>query len=129
MAKQAWEGRVLDDVETAKGLWGLLISGAMFVLGLSAKRTLGRVDKIEARGNENHDDLKDFKTEVAKDYAKEASMQLSLARIHDRMDDMVDKATVLKLSNDIGQLRTELQSDIKSILRAVGENGRTKTAN
>jgi hypothetical protein len=55
-------------------------------------------------------ELANFKTEVAKDYAKDASVQQSLARIHERID-LVD--------SNVGKGFSELREDIKKLIGMV----------
>lgn len=54
--------------------------------------SLGGHDEILSRHTDLHAkcslELSQFKTEVANNYAKEATMQSSLERIHDRIDDV-----------------------------------------
>lgn len=69
------------------------------VMGFLMKRTVTRLDDDldahEERLNE-HDrqhtscslELANFKTEVANNYAKDATVQQSLSRIHDRIDEV-----------------------------------------
>ncbi len=67
--------------------------------------------------SKNRDDLADHKLHVADNYIKKDVVE----RIHDRIDDLAEKETVEKLSDEVSEIRT----DIKSILRMVGGNGRT----
>jgi len=64
--------------------------------------------------------LANFRTEVSKDYAKDITIQASLARVHDKMETRADKASFKELSDEMKEIRT----DIKSILKMVGKNGR-----
>lgn len=51
-------------------------------------RTINKLDDVDNRTTQNNLDLERFKTEAANTYSKEASTQQSLARIHDRIDEV-----------------------------------------
>lgn len=75
--------------------------------------------KLVSAVSKNKDDLADHKLHVSENYIKKDVVE----RIHDRIDELAEKETVEKLSDEVSEIRT----DIKSILRMVGGNGRAKT--
>lgn len=93
-----------DEVEAVGILWkaGLSIMGiGGLIIAFFTQRIIGDVDYLKKSDVDAKLDLANFKTEVAKDYAKDQSVQQSLARIHDRLDD------------GFGELR----NDIKALLQ------------
>ena len=95
-------------------------AGGAFVMWL-LNRSVNQMDdaikghdqKLEAHGRQHADcslELANFKTEVAKEYAKEATIQQSLSRIHERMDEG---------NRDTQAHFKELRDDIKQILQKV----------
>lgn len=89
------------------GAGGLIISYLM-------NRSIKRIDEDmrdhkdalkdhDKRHSRSELDLSEFKTHVASNYAKEETMQLSLGRIHDKME----------------QGFSEIRSDIKTLLTRV----------
>lgn len=95
-------------------------------LGLIAwlmNRSINRLDKDSEKSAERHEaaakeraeikqDIANFKLDVATNYAKESTVQASLSRIHDRIDE--------------GQKRNEenfddLRDDIKTLIGKVGK--------
>jgi hypothetical protein len=78
-------------------IWGLGMSIFAAAVGWSARRNVqqndkrmddqdGRLKRLEQNDADCQLGLANFKTEVANNYAKDATMQSSLARIHDRLD-------------------------------------------
>lgn len=83
----------LAAVGTAWKILGIIMGGGMAVIGFFTRRAIGEVDglkdsveRLSDNDKECKLDLANFRTEVATTYAKEASVQLSLARIHDRLE-------------------------------------------
>lgn len=92
-----------DEVEAINMIWkaGLLVIGVGgTVVSFFTKRVINDVDYLKKSDADCRLDLANFKTEVAKDYAKRESTQQSLARIHDKMESGFDT----------------LHKDVKSIL-------------
>lgn len=96
-----------EEVEAMGILWKAGL-GIMGVIGWLMNRSIKRLDKdIESHSSklDDHDkqhahctlELANFKTEVAKEYAKDVTVQQSLGRIHDRIDDVAtDIKTLLQ---------------------------------
>ncbi len=56
------------------------------VIGYWIKKNDSRVDKIETIQEKTSENIANYKLESEKRYAKEETLQSSLARIHDRLD-------------------------------------------
>lgn len=102
MGCQAMSDEVLA-VGIAWKILGLIGGTGLAIIGFFTKRVIADVDKLKAGNSDCKLDLANFKTEVANNYAKDASVQASLARIHDRME----------------MAFTEIRTDIKKILMEV----------
>lgn len=87
---------IVDDASTLKYLWETLLTIALAIIGWFSKRTVETLDKVEEATNNNTLDLAKYKTEVAMLYAKEASVQESLGRVHDRIDDIYHLSDEIK---------------------------------
>lgn len=61
---------------------------AVAVLGYFIKGHDDKLKKIEDDGEKNVTELYNFRLEAEKRFAKEETLQASLSRIHDRIDDM-----------------------------------------
>jgi hypothetical protein len=94
--------------------WKIGFLSALGLLRFFTKREINKVDEgfrdmktrvanAEEKNHANELNLSNFKTHVSETYAKEATMQQSLARIHDRMDEGF----------------TELREDIKNLIGKV----------
>lgn len=116
-------------------LWQVVITmfGGGSLLSWLGRRTINRVDTdierlggdVKALQKSDSDcklDLANFKTEVAKEYAKDTTMQQSLARIHEKIEKLADKTMVEALGDEIGEVR----DGITKILTMMAQNGRTK---
>jgi len=92
--------------------WGFkgLVSAALAAGGWLWARLVNSV-------NQNRDEIAAHKLHVAENYIKKDMVE----RIHNRIDELAEKESVERLADEIGELR----SDIKSILRMMG-NGRAK---
>lgn len=92
-----------DETEAIGILWkaGVAVMGiGGMIISFFTKRVVTDVDNLKRSESECKLDIANFRAEVARDYAKDASVQSSLSRIHDRLDD---------LGNELGR-------DIKTIL-------------
>lgn len=93
----------MDETKLVEYAYGAVLGGAVGVIGFIVKRTLSDVEDIKTSVNRTHHvaeevaelkrdsaeckvSLANFKAEVAKEYAKEVTLQASLARIHERID-------------------------------------------
>lgn len=90
----------MDDVnfiwKALQGMVSLLVAGGAWIMK-------GMHDDIRGLQRESKDcefELQKFKTDVANTYAKDANVQLTVARLHERLD--------------------EMGGDIKEILKTVG---------
>ncbi len=80
----------LEEVSVWKWLWGAVMTGALPITGWIGVRTIRRLDDAVEDCKKNSDDLKDYKAHVLSVFAQEASVQASLGRIHNRLDDIFD---------------------------------------
>lgn len=67
---------------------GGIIMLAMNVIIYGHRR---RMENLETHQQNDHDDLASFKLDSEKRFAKEETLQMSLARIHDRLDVILEK--------------------------------------
>lgn len=74
----------MDD--SIKYIWGAFVTITLPLIGFFTTRTLGELDGVKKKTDSNELELERYKTHVSDNYAKDASVQTSLARIHDRMD-------------------------------------------
>ena len=86
----------MEDMALWKVLWGMFVTGATGVISFFGIRTINGLDDVIKESKQNIVDLERFKTDVATNYVREAS----LARLYQRMDDGFD----------------EIRSDIKALL-------------
>jgi|SRR5579871_2824319 len=104
---------------TGGGLLGILHVFGGWVLRSHDKR----LEKIEKDSKSNGDaaqavaaDLGTYKLDSEKRFAKEESVQASLARVHDRLDVTATKDDLKDLKSDVGGLR----DDIKILIGKAG---------
>lgn len=67
-----------------KGVMG----GLMAIIAFFTKQVVNDVNRLKEMQQSDKLDLANYKTEVANNYATQNSVQQSLSRIHDRIDDM-----------------------------------------
>ncbi len=79
----------MDDNILWKALLGLL-AVVTAMISFASKKLIGDVEALKKSDAECKLDLANFKTEVATNYAKDATVQSSLSRIHDRIDSISD---------------------------------------
>lgn len=103
------EGDMSDDLSLLEWGFKTVVATSLGAGGWLWGKTMTAVGK-------NRDDLAAHKLYVSENYIKKDVIE----RIHDRLDRTAEKGEVEKLTDDI----SELQKDIKLILRAVGGNGR-----
>lgn len=112
-----------DDIPAGVISWVIYTIGASVVaiMAFLMNRTVSRLDSDMAAHKDRLDDhdkqhnncsleLANFKTEVANNYAKDASVQQSLARIHERID---------TVNNSMDKGFGELRDDIKKLIGMV----------
>lgn len=78
-------------------LGGAVMAALGFHLKRAQHQTDANVETAIKKGNENALELEKYKTHVSEVYAKDATMQQSLARLHERIDDIsVDIKTLIR---------------------------------
>lgn len=63
-----------------------LIAMGIAIIGYFTKRTIDDLDEVSKKTHKLEVDLAEFKLHIANNYAKDATVQQSLGRLHDRMD-------------------------------------------
>ena len=109
------EGGLLHWLFTgAIGVGGMIIAGLLNRAVSQMDATVGEHASTLRDHTQKHADcaldLANFKTEVAKEYAKDATIQQSLSRLHERIDE--------QSRNSDGHFK-EIREDIKAILQRV----------
>ncbi len=84
---------------------------AMAIIGFFTKRTMDDLKENITKTNNIELDHANYKTHVSENYAKDATVQSSLTRIHDRIDEV--GSTVERGMKDI-------RDDIKKIIGKTG---------
>lgn len=105
-----------DELTIAIGGGGTLLSA---IGGWILKAHNRRLEKMEQSAESNakeslniRADLADYKLDSEKRFAKEDTLQSSLARIHDRLDHTATKDDVKGIQDDV----SGIQGDIKTLL-------------
>jgi hypothetical protein len=81
--------------DSATSIFGMLV----LVMSYFTKRLISKVDDLDKAGSTANLNLEKFKTEVAKEYAKDISVQASLSRLHERIDDIPREVVSLLRGN------------------------------
>lgn len=96
------------DIGIMDGVWGGGATVITTIGGWLIKGHNDRIKKIEDEQDILDKDLSTYKLDSEKRYAKEDTLQLSLSRIHDRLDYTATKNDLMSLKEDI---KTLLQKD------------------
>jgi hypothetical protein len=84
-----------DSIFTYAG--GAVMAALGFHLKRAQSQTDANVDAALKKGADNALELEKYKTHVSEIYAKDATMQQSLARLHERIDDIgIDIKTLIR---------------------------------
>lgn len=101
--------------EITKNIWNIAITACITVMAFFFKRTIDNIDaahegivSVDKRLSAHELEVEKFKTHVGHIYAKDANIQQSLSRVHERMDD----------------IHSDLSADIKKILLLIGGRGK-----
>ena len=76
-------------------VFDIVATGAMAMIGYFVKGHNRRIEHMESSQEKNADQLNKHMLESEKRYAKEETLQTSLARIHDRLDKL--PADIIKI--------------------------------
>lgn len=88
--------------------FGYFLGISIMIIGFFTKRTVEDVDDLRLRTHKNELDLANYKTEAATTFAKDQTIQSSLSRIHERIDE----------GNQLNENKLkEIRDDVKSLLR------------
>lgn len=77
-----------DDPSVIDWLFKAFATACMGIIAFFTKRVVNDVAELQRNSAKCEVDLANYKTHVSDNYAKETTMQQSLSRIHDRIDDM-----------------------------------------
>lgn len=67
----------------------------MGAIGYFVKRHDSRMSKLEEETDSNRTDLLEYKLDAEKYFAKDTTVQASLSRVHDRLDEIGDDIKTL----------------------------------
>lgn len=100
----------VDDPDLFSNIMQWLFGAVLALGGVIMKAIHGDIVNLKTKSAEQAKNLDEYKLQVSETYSKEAVTQLSLARIHERIDKMGESIN--------GQLN-EVSRDIKELLKEV----------
>lgn len=104
-------GGVMPDGDLLNGLLKSAVTLAIAIIGFFTKRTMDDVKDNTNKINKIELEHANYKTHVSDNYAKDATVQSSLSRIHERIDEVGEKVeTGMK----------DIRDDIKKLIGKTG---------
>lgn len=97
---------VLEDANVFAYLWGLIMTGSGGMIAFLTKRTVRRLDHADEEITKMKEDVAKHKIYSANTYAKDTTVQQSLARLHERIDQTAQENArqIAALSGDVKQI-------------------------